>query len=234
MTLPSVSEDAQTFLVSFDKLLAGASDADLDTLFVNGVADFVGGQAVITADGVQFTLDADYNGEASFSFTVDDGRGGTTVAHASFDVTAVDDAPVVASVAPVTTDEDTPVSGQVVATDVDGDHLTYTIKGDGAANGGVSIDANGNWTYTPGANYHGGDSFIVTVSDGHTSIDTTVDVTVNSVNDLPQLVNDSAAVHEHDTATFDLVSNDTDVEDVSSAPVGLHCHGRGRRQCEPR
>ncbi len=121
VTLTTVSEDTQTFLVSFDKLLAGASDADLDALFVNGVADFVGGKAVLTADGVQFTLDANYNGEASFSFTVDDGRGGTTTAHASFDVTPV--------------------------------------------------------------------------------------------NDLPVTVNDAAEIHEHDTATFDLVHNDTDVED---------------------
>ncbi len=92
VTLPTVSEDAQSFLVTFDKLLAGASDADLDTLFVNGVANFVGGTAVLTADGVLFTLDANFNGEASFSFTVDDGRGGTTTAHASFDVTPVNDA----------------------------------------------------------------------------------------------------------------------------------------------
>ncbi len=213
VTLEAVSEDAQTFVISFDKLLAGASDADLDTLFVNGVANVVGGTAVLTENGVQFTLDPNYNGEASFSFTVDDGRGGTTTAQASFDVTPVDDAPVVAPVRPVTTDEDKPVSGQVVATDVDGDHLTYGIKGDGAANGTVTIDEHGNWVYTPGANYHGGDSFIVTVSDGHTTVETTVDVTVNSVNDAPVTVADTGTVNEHDTATFDLVHNDTDVED---------------------
>ncbi len=125
----------------------------------------------------------------------------------------------------MTTDEDTPVSGQIIATDVDGDHLTYTIKGDGAANGVVTIDEHGNWVYTPGANYHGGDSFIVTVSDGHTSVDTTVDLTVNSVNDLPHVVNDTGEVSEHGTATFDLVHNDTDVEDGQPHLTGFTVTG---------
>lgn len=95
VTLPTVTEDAPSFLVSFDTLLAGSSDADLDALSIGAIGDVIGGTAVITADGVLFTLAGDYNGAASFSFTVDDGRGGTAVAHASFDVTPVNDAPVV-------------------------------------------------------------------------------------------------------------------------------------------
>lgn len=213
VTLPTVAEDAQSFFVSFATLLAGASDADLDALSISGVSDFVGGSAVLTDGGLMFTLTADYNGTASFSFTVDDGRGGTAVANASFAVTPVNDAPDVAPVSPVVTDEDVPVSGQVIATDVDGDPLTYTIKGDGAANGTVTIDEHGVWTYTPTENYHGSDSFIVTVSDGTVPVDVAVSVTVNSVNDLPQTTNDAAEVHEHDVASFNLVANDTDVED---------------------
>jgi glycerophosphoryl diester phosphodiesterase len=213
VTLPTVQEDAASFVVSFDTLLAGASDADLDVLSIRGIGDFVGGTAVLTSDGVRFTLDPNYNGEASLSFTVDDGRGGSATAHASFDVTAVNDAPVVTSPSTATTDEDTPLTGHVVATDVDGDVLTYALKGDGAAHGIVNVDEHGNWTYTPGANYNGSDSFVVTVSDGHATVDTTVDLTVRSVNDLPQTVADHATVGEHDTAAFDLVGNDTDVED---------------------
>ncbi|MEH2513812.1 glycerophosphoryl diester phosphodiesterase [Nitrobacteraceae bacterium AZCC 1564] len=143
VTLPTVSEDAQTFVVSFDKLLAGASDADLDTLFVNGVADFVGGKAVLTADGVEFTLDANYNGTASFSFTVDDGRGGAAVAHASFDVTPVNDAPVVVNDTGEVQVRDT-ATFDLVHNDTDVEdgqpHLAgFTVTGVDGVN--VSIDA---------------------------------------------------------------------------------------------
>ncbi|WP_215900283.1 Ig-like domain-containing protein, partial [Acinetobacter ursingii] len=63
-------------------------------------------------------------------------------------VTAVNDVPT-ATANSVTTDEDTPVTGNVIGQDVDGDNLTYTVSGN-PANGTVSIDpATGAYTYTP-------------------------------------------------------------------------------------
>ncbi|MDP9896264.1 VCBS repeat-containing protein [Variovorax boronicumulans] len=86
-----------------------------------------------------------------------------------------------------TTDEDTPVSGSVIGSDVDGDTLTY-VKGSDPAHGTVTVNADGTYTYTPGANFNGTDSFTVTVSDGHGGTTTsTVNVTVNPVNDAPSV-----------------------------------------------
>ena len=96
-----------------------------------------------------------------------------------------------------TTDEDTPVSGQIVGSDVDGDTLTYA-KGSNPLHGTVTVNADGTYTYTPGANFNGTDSFTVTVSDGHGGTTTsTVNVTVNPVNDAPSTtVNNAGVVSE--------------------------------------
>ncbi|EGA69635.1 putative RTX toxin, partial [Vibrio sinaloensis DSM 21326] len=85
----------------------------------------------------------------------------------------------------VTTDEDTPVSGKLTATDANNDTLTFA-KGSEPANGTVTVDSDGNWTYTPDPDYNGNDSFTVVVTDGNGGSDTlTVNVGVTPDNDKP-------------------------------------------------
>ena len=101
-------------------------------------------------------------------------------------MTPVNDAPVTAATAAITTDEDTAVSGQVTASDIDGDTLGYAVS-QGPANGTLTLNAStGAYTYTPGANFNGTDSFQVVVADpsGATSVQT-VTVGVTPVNDAP-------------------------------------------------
>ncbi|WP_036991111.1 cadherin-like domain-containing protein, partial [Metapseudomonas furukawaii] len=113
----------------------------------------------------------------------------------------------------ITTDEDTPVSGQLGATDPDGDSLTFTA-GDAPRNGTVVVNPDGSYTYTPNANFNGGDSFTVIVSDGNGGTDTlTVTVGVNPVNDAPVANNDGpTAVTEDTPATGNVLDNDTDLD----------------------
>ncbi|NRF09090.1 Ig-like domain-containing protein [Agrobacterium pusense] len=213
-TLAAVDEDAASFLISFATLLANDKDADLDQLAVTGVSLVAGGTAVMEENGIRFTTAADFNGTASFSYRITDGRGGSSEATASFTVKPVNDAPVAASIA-VKTDEDVVLKGKVIASDIDGDTLTFAIKADaGAAKGEVKIDAaTGEWVYAPNANVNGTDSFTVIVSDGRGgSAESVVSVTINPVNDAPVAVDDRITVSEKDNASFDLVANDTDVE----------------------
>ncbi|MEO2217293.1 retention module-containing protein, partial [Chromobacterium vaccinii] len=85
----------------------------------------------------------------------------------------------------VTTNEDTPVSGTLTASDPDGDPLTF-VKGTDPAHGVVIVNPNGSWTYTPGQDYNGNDKFTVTVNDGRGGTATvTVNVGVTPVNDPP-------------------------------------------------
>lgn len=128
MTLASVDEDQEPFLITLEDMLANSSDADLDNLSIQSLDNVVGGTAEIVDGGVLFTLDADYNGPASFGFTVDDKRGGTAMASAIFDVTAVNDLPVtVADTA--TVGENEIASFDLVANDSDLEDDTVTLIG---------------------------------------------------------------------------------------------------------
>ncbi|MFB9169273.1 retention module-containing protein, partial [Chromobacterium piscinae] len=97
----------------------------------------------------------------------------------------------------VTTDEDTPVSGTLTASDPNGDPLTF-VKGSDPQHGTVTVNPNGTWTYTPAQDYNGGDKFTVTVSDGRGGTATvTVNIGVNPVNDAAVITgNDQGAVTE--------------------------------------
>jgi hypothetical protein len=114
----------------------------------------------------------------------------------------------------VATDEDTPLPITLTAIQGDdNDSLTFTIQS-GPAHSGLT-GTPPNLTYTPAANYHGGDSFTFRVSDGsNTSNLATVTITVAAVNDPPQASNDTVVVEENSGANeIDVLRNDTDAPD---------------------
>jgi len=108
-------------------------------------------------------------------------------------------------------DEDTVITGNVLAdngngpdTDAENDTLAVQAASFTTSNGGnVVLLANGDFTYTPAANFNGTDSFEYTVLDGHGgSTEGTVQVTVSPVNDLPSLTNNGASFDQDTTLTI--------------------------------
>ncbi|MFL1404675.1 VCBS domain-containing protein [Marinobacter sp. M1N3S26] len=71
---------------------------------------------------------------------------------------------------PVTTPGDTPIEGTVRGSDPDGDQLTFELTGD-PEHGTVTVNPDGSYEYTPNEDYHGPDSFEVTVDDGNGGTD---------------------------------------------------------------
>src|SRR5262249_13067789 len=70
-------------------------------------------------------------------------------------------------------------------TDSDSNPLTAVLI-TGPAHGGLTLNTNGSFSYTPTANYNGSDSFTYQASDGtDSSNQATVSITVVSVNDSP-------------------------------------------------
>jgi len=114
----------------------------------------------------------------------------------------VNDAPV-ANSQTVTTDEDTPAVITLTASDVDGDPLTYSTKTQPAH--GTLSGTPPNLVYHPATNYNGADSFTFTANDGQTNSQAaTISITVNPVNDPPQLtVPGAVTVAEDEPFTFD-------------------------------
>ncbi|RYX78252.1 tandem-95 repeat protein [bacterium] len=139
------------------------------------------GTLVLNTDGTYtYTPAPNYNGTDVFTVTVSDGKGGTTTVTINVTVTPVNDAPEATSPA-ITTPMNTPKTGVVSASDVDGDPLTFSVT-TAPAHGTVVVNADGTYTYTPATGYVGADSFTITVSDGKGGTTTvTIPVTVTLV-----------------------------------------------------
>ncbi|MCT4706616.1 tandem-95 repeat protein, partial [Enterobacteriaceae bacterium H16N7] len=196
---------------------------------INGTAIGVGasvavsnGSVTLNADGtLSFTPAANFNGATSFSYTVTSG-GVTETANVTVNVTPVNDAPVPSEPIPPTpgqsfdpatgnytaeTQEDVAFSGQVAATDADGNPLTYTVSTQ-PTHGTVTLNATtGVYTYTPTADYNGTDSFVVQISDGNGGVvQSTVTFTVTPVTDI---VADTVTTNEDTSVVITVNSNDS-------------------------
>ncbi|HEY1026178.1 MAG TPA: tandem-95 repeat protein, partial [Pseudomonas sp.] len=206
-----------------------ASDVDGDKLtyvIQSGVAH--GSILLNTATGAYtYTPNKDYNGTDSFTIRVYDPKGGYADSVVTVTINPVNDAPT-ASPSSISTDEDTAVNGSVVGQDADGDTLTYSIvSGDEPKHGTVVMNANGTYTYQPGKDFNGSDSFTVTIDDGNGGTTTSVvTVTVNPVNDAPVAANDSASTLEDNSVTIDVLANDSDVDGDTLSITGASAqHG---------
>ncbi|WGS59379.1 Ig-like domain-containing protein [Vibrio lentus] len=197
--------DTVSFTTNEDTPVNGtlsASDEDGDSLSFVKSTDPSNGTVVVDENGDwTYTPNENYNGDDSFTVEVSDGQGGIDTITVNIGVTPINDSPVGEDVS-VITDEDTPVSGSLTATDADtdNDQLTFS-KGTEPENGSVVVDENGNWTYTPDENYNGSDSFTVVVDDGQGGTDTiTVDVGVSSVPSVS--ITETVSVSEGSAAEF--------------------------------
>src|SRR6185369_16126350 len=110
--------------------------------------------------------------------------------------------------------EDTNISGNVLANDTDADNniLTATKLTD-PANGTVSFNSDGSFTYTPNANFNGSDNFTYKANDGQADSNVaTVHITVTQVTDNPDAIDDSATVNEGQSVNIAVLGNDTDID----------------------
>jgi hypothetical protein len=199
-------------------VLANDTDAEGDTLTINAVTQGAHGLVVITGGGTGLTYSPtpDFNGSDAFTYTIDDGNGGTATGNVSVVVTPVNDDPDAVNDS-ATVNEDTSnntISVLANDTDVDGDALVVTATG--SASHGTVVNNGTSVTYTPAHDFFGSDSFTYTVSDGHGGFDTaTVFVTVNNVNDPPVAAPDSYTINQDTTlhvAAPGALGNDSDVD----------------------
>src|SRR5262249_4899973 len=180
----------QTVTTNEDTAASGqviASDIDGDSLTYSLVTGPAHGTLEFNADGsFNYTPDANYNGSDALTYEANDGRATSTTAHVTITVTPVNDLPVAMDDS-YQTAEDTGVTGQAIASDIDGDGLTYSLV-TGPAFGTLVFNADGSFTYTPDANYSGPDRFTFTANDGSADSNAaTVTLTVTAVNDAPVL-----------------------------------------------
>jgi VCBS repeat-containing protein len=110
------------------------------------------------------------------------------------------------------TDEEVPLTGDVLAndTDPDGDALTATLFR-APQNGTVTLQPDGSFSYTPDPDFSGTDSFVyrVTDADGKSSY-ATASITVRPQPDTPVIRDDTLTATEDTPVTIDVLANDGD------------------------
>ncbi|MBF0309126.1 MAG: FG-GAP repeat protein [Magnetococcales bacterium] len=175
------------------------------------------GSLLYSADGELDHLAAGDSLTTAFFYTVWDQSGQGAIGTAVMVISGVNDAPLFdEETYSFSGLEDSTVSGQLVATDVDdGDTLTFTVS-TSALHGVVTIDADGQFLYTPVANYFGPDSFVVTVSDEAGATDTaTVNLHLGDVADGTLRANNDSLDLDLGTTGYrmipfaDILSNDS-------------------------
>ncbi|MFH4457006.1 tandem-95 repeat protein [Vibrio alginolyticus] len=214
----SVDED-NSITLSQEQLLAQASDVEGDALTATNLV--VDGDATVTAnDDGSFTItpDANFNGDIDITFDINDG-GDTIVATADLTVNPVNDLPqpedqafTIGEDGVLTfTDQDL-LDG---ATDIDGDDLsvegvTYT-----GADGVLTDNGDGTYSFAPNENFNGDVNFTFDVSDGTDTVTANIDVSVTPENDPPVAGSTSYTVHEDNSITISdeqLLANSSDIE----------------------
>ncbi|MFL9783636.1 tandem-95 repeat protein [Vibrio cyclitrophicus] len=214
----SVEEDGSITL-SQEQLLSQANDVDGDDLTASNL--MVDGDATVTAnDDGSFTItpDANFNGDIDLTFDINDGVD-TLVATADLTVNPVNDLPQPQDQAFSIgedgvlnfTDEDL-LTG---ATDIDGDDLsvegvTYT-----GADGVLTDNGDGSYSFAPNENFNGDVNFSFDVSDGTDTVQANIDVSVTPENDPPVAGSTSYTVHEDNSITISdeqLLANSSDIE----------------------
>jgi len=167
-------------------VLGNDSDPDGDPFNAVLVSTTVHGALFLNGSGA-FTYEPfpGFTGEDTFTYHATDGQANGNTATVTIVVNET------ANTAPTAIDDDFSTGPQVALaiaapgllqndSDPDGDPLTAALQ-TAPANGAVTLDPDGSFTYTPDAGFSGVDSFIYRVNDGRGGSDTaTVTIAVNA------------------------------------------------------
>ncbi len=161
-----------------------AVDLDGDSLTYSMVSYPTQGTVNLNSSTGAWAYNAKSNaaGTDAFSVKVTDGRSEVVI---SYSLVINTPAEFNESSYSIATDQNNNYTGQVVATDGDGDSLTYSIVSQGQK-GIVTIDSStGRYLYSPNENAAGNDSFVLGVSDGNFVTEVVISVHIESDITIP-------------------------------------------------
>ena len=242
--LGNIAEDSGPRLIPFATLTAndskGPANESGQSLIVNTVSNAVGGTVSIVGNTVHFTPTADYFGQASFQYTVEDNgttngvtdpkAGGPAVA--SFHITEVNDAPAAVNDTLTDVTEDSGQRTIPFATLTGNDSKgpanesgqTLIVKTVTNPVGGTVSIAGGNVQFTPTANFNGPASFDYTVEDNGTtngvanpltSGTATASFNITAVADTPSVTNATTNANTQTTSGLVISRNPADGAEVT-------------------
>ncbi|HID23007.1 MAG TPA: tandem-95 repeat protein, partial [Planctomycetaceae bacterium] len=217
----SVDEDG-TLTIAGPGVLANDTDvdtSDLDAVLVDGPTDGTLNPWDAETGAFTYTPNPNFFGTDTFTYQANDGQLNSSVATVTITVNPIDDPPV-AYDDYYSTGEDktlTVAAPGVLGndTELDGDPLSALLVDD-VARGSLSLAADGSFTYTPEANFHGTDTFTYKNNDTHTDSNVaTVTITIDPLNDAPVASGETYYVSQDHTlsvAAPGVLGNDTDAD----------------------
>ncbi|NBR24987.1 MAG: tandem-95 repeat protein, partial [Micrococcales bacterium] len=182
------------------------------------------------------TGSSNYNGSASFSYTVTANGLTSNTSSATITISAVNDAPVVAAIDTQTTNEDTTKVVSYTISDVDSTlNCTSSISVTSASpvssitKGGTA--PNCTLTVVPIANANGSSTISVTASDGSLSATQSFTFTVSPVDDSPVATNVSGTISEDVASSITLAYTDADSDKASACTLSSLSNLTGSCSC---
>ncbi len=185
----------------------------------------------LTVDAAQgtfrFVPAKDTTGDVRFTVQASDGKASSAATPVVLHVAPVNDAPV-AQASKLDAEEDAPARGKLVATDIDGDELTYSLVR-APAHGTVTIinPKTGEYGYLGRDDYNGADSFTFAATDpAGLSSTALVTVAVASVDDAPIAISETLSAPRRGSITGRLHGLDRDGKRVVFAIVDKPAAGK--------
>jgi hypothetical protein len=174
------------------------------------------GSVLVNGDGtVSYMHDDSVTTADSFTYTINDNVGATS--NIATVTLVINDVPVAGDDS-TSLNEGSTININLASNDIDtvgGLNLNSITIVNPPVNGNVIVNGDGTVDYTHNGSETISDSFTYSINDsnGSTSNVATVNITINSVNDLPVALNDNAIVDEGAMININLASNDTDNDD---------------------
>jgi VCBS repeat-containing protein len=168
--LHTTTEDTALTVDAATGLLSGAIDVDGDALVAKVTFFPLHGTLDYGEDGtLTYLPDLNFSGTDEFQFRVGDGEAWSDIAFVTIDVTPVNDPPTAGDDSYTMTAGGTltVAAPGILANDLDDSGAGLTaVLGTGVANGTLTLNANGSFTYTTTLTTAGTDSFTYSASDG--------------------------------------------------------------------
>lgn len=215
--IDALSNDAD---IDLDPAINLDEDAVKESLSIaaDGFSGVDNGTATVENGKIKFIQNFPVERYKIFIYTVKDRAGQTDTAEVTVTVSSQNNAPS-ANGDVAETNEDAPVTVDVLANDLDvdaameGDNLTIVSTSDVDHGDAVIASDNKSILFTPDADWNGTKVFTYTIRDkGDLRSSATVSITVKAVNDAPSALDDTAETDEDNAVTVKVLANDTDVD----------------------
>ncbi len=230
----------QSLIIDPAALLAQAADAEGDAITLSNIGSPSHGRIEFDAEGqIHFTPDANYHGEAGFSYILTDANGAQSTTTAHIGLASVNDLPQAAGESVAAREDEVLTFSRLALLANESD--VETAPGDmriasvgNARHGTVQLTAEGDVRFTPQADYAGQAGFDYTVADGDGGLATAeVNIALEAVNDAPRLQGETLSILENTTRVFSsaaLLANDADPDNAHAdlAIIGVQGVSHGQ------